>query len=78
MGIAWISAPAHNQANQFSAVANVGTLGSVLRACRRLAEKTTFVSYIGGCPSRPSAESGPVVTRMGNPCMYRTRPEYKF
>ena len=42
MGIVWISIPAHEQANRFKAVASLGTVGTVFRACRRLPETTTF------------------------------------
>ena len=61
MGIVWISIPAHDQANRFNAVASLGTLGTVFRACRRLPETTTFRFYIRPMPSEQQAARRAVI-----------------
>jgi hypothetical protein len=60
MGIVWILIPAHDQANRFKAVASLGTVGTVFRACRRLPETTTFRFYIRTMPTAPNVRDSSV------------------
>jgi len=55
MGIVRISVPAHDQANRFNVVANLGAVGTVFRACCRLPETTTSRFYIRTMPTAPNA-----------------------
>jgi len=70
MGIAWISIPAHDQANRFNAVPSLGTLGTVFRACRRLPETATLRFYIRTMPTAPNDGDS------SGPSAYSLRPSW--